>query len=141
VADAGGTPLRILLVEDNPEVADVAMALLEERGHTVARANCVDAAIEMLSADHAFDLVFSDLVMPGTQDGLDLARIVRRRWPGLPVLLATGYSEAANRAAEEGFRLLTKPYQPETLVGAIRQTLDAHEERPAASNVVALARK
>jgi hypothetical protein len=57
------------------------------------------------------------------------------------VLLATGYSEAANRAAEEGFRLLTKPYQPDILIGAIRQTLDAQTERPAGSNVVALARK
>jgi DNA-binding LytR/AlgR family response regulator len=59
--------------------------------------------------------VFSDIVMPGTMNGLDLARHLRLVRPGLPVVLTTGYSSALQSAAPEGFTLLTKPYDLETL--------------------------
>jgi CheY-like chemotaxis protein len=111
--------LRILLVEDNPQVAAVAASLLREHGHEVRRASSGDEAVVVLEGDHRFDLVFSDLVMPGGRDGLDVAHFVRERWPGLPVLLATGYSEAAGRAVQEGYTLLAKPYIPETLLQAV----------------------
>jgi CheY-like chemotaxis protein len=60
-------------------------------------------------------------VMPGGQDGLDLARTIRRRWPELAVLLATGYSEAGERVAEEGLALLPKPYRANTLVATVQR--------------------
>jgi CheY-like chemotaxis protein len=116
-------PLRILLVEDNAEVAEVARLLLSERGHTVIHAGTVDDALDILSAGEPVDLTFSDLVMPGGRDGLDLARTIRDRWPNVPILLATGYSDAANRATDEGFTLLLKPYEPETLMSAISHAI------------------
>jgi DNA-binding NtrC family response regulator len=113
-------PLRILLVEDNPQVADVATALLIEHGHAVSVAGTADEALVHLHSDSSIELVFSDLVMPGELNGLDLARNIRAKWPSLPIVLATGYSDAAGPAREEGFTLLTKPYQPDALDAAIR---------------------
>lgn len=133
-------PLRILLVEDNPHVAEVAASLLTERGHSVTHASSADEALDQLQPDAGFDLVFSDLVMPGELDGLELARRIRADWPSLPVLLATGYSNVANRATEEGFRLLTKPYQPHALLSAI-QEITAAGPPVGSSNVVSLTRK
>lgn len=83
--------------------------------------------------------MFSDLVMPGELDGLDLARSIQGSWPALPIILATGYSDAANRAAEEGFVLLTKPYQPDALLAAIREVTAAGLP-PDQSNVIPLTR-
>ena len=57
--------------------------------------------------------------MPGGRNGLDLARALRRRFPGLPVLLTTGYSAAAQQAAAEGFPVLPKPYQRNALESAV----------------------
>jgi CheY-like chemotaxis protein len=105
----------------------------------VTHAENADEALGMLEAGVTFDLVFSDLVMPGERDGLDLARVVRERWPHLPLLLATGYSDAANRATQEGFTLLIKPYPPSTLLSVIQQaTMEAPSSGP--SNVIPLTR-
>jgi CheY-like chemotaxis protein len=114
-------PRHILLVDDNAQVAEVATAILTEQGHQVTYAGNADEALTKLETSQAFDLVFSDLVMPGERNGLDLARTVRERWPTLPVLLATGYSDAANRATQEGFTLVTKPYTPDTLSRAVAE--------------------
>jgi CheY-like chemotaxis protein len=130
-------PLHILLVEDNAQVAEIAGSMLTERGHTIVRAANADEALECLRQGETFDLVFSDLVMPGKLDGLDLARSVRTNWPSVPVLLATGYSHVASRATGEGFTLLTKPYRPEGLITAIHQAIAAHASP---SNVVPLPR-
>jgi PAS domain S-box-containing protein len=115
-----GHALCILLVEDNPQVAELAEVLLTEQGHKVVRAATAPEAVAMLRRDAAYDLVFSDLVMPGGMDGLELARTVRKLYPAMPILLATGYSVEASRAQSEGFRLLSKPYQPAALSDAIR---------------------
>jgi PAS domain S-box-containing protein len=141
VATGHSRPLRILLVEDNHQVANIATSLLNERGHSVTHAESADEALGILDAGLTFDLVFSDLVMPGEQDGLDLARTIRGRWSALSVLLATGYSEAASRATEEGFTLLIKPYKPEALMSAIQRVTTASlQSAPATSNVVPLSR-
>jgi PAS domain S-box-containing protein len=113
--------LRILLVEDNAQVAEMAAALLSEEGHAIERAATAPEALAKLRDEAGYDLVFSDLVMPGGMDGLELARTVRKRWPQLPILLATGYSAEAGRAQQEGFRLLAKPYEPSALTAAIAE--------------------
>jgi CheY-like chemotaxis protein len=99
----------VLLVEDNPDVASASTGLLEELGYSVRWASDVDAALSEIAAD-GIDLVLSDIVMPGKMDGLALARLLKQKHPGLPILLATGYSEAARNAAAE-FPILRKPYQ------------------------------
>jgi PAS domain S-box-containing protein len=99
----------VLLVEDNPDVANASTGLLEELGYAVRWASDVDTALSEIAAN-GIDLVLSDIVMPGKMDGLALARILKQKHPGLPILLATGYSEAARNAAAE-FPILRKPYQ------------------------------
>ncbi len=116
---AAGAARRILLVEDHDAVAAVAAGLLEELGHTVERAGDVAQAEAVLRPDDGFDLVVTDLVMPGGRSGLDLARTLRRTRPGMPVLLVTGYSDVVADAVAEGFVVLRKPYGREALAEAI----------------------
>jgi PAS domain S-box-containing protein len=99
----------VLLVEDNPDVANASTGLLEELGYAVRWASDVDSALGEIAAN-GIDLVLSDIVMPGKMDGLALARILKQKHPGLLILLATGYSEAARNAAAE-FPILRKSYQ------------------------------
>ena len=114
---------RVLLVEDNPDVAEVARLLLEELGYDVVHAADVAAAREAL-ARASIDVVLTDIVMPGDANGLDLAREVRQR-ESLPVVLATGYSDQAQAAANEGFSILRKPYSMSGLNDALREALGA----------------
>lgn len=109
----------VLLVEDNPDVAGASTGLLEQLGYSVLWAPNAEAALEAIEND-GIDLVFSDIVMPGRLDGLGLARIVRQRYPGLPILLATGYSEAA-QGVRTDFPILRKPYRVHELSQAIAE--------------------
>jgi two-component system NtrC family sensor kinase len=125
---------RVLLVEDNADVAEIARGRLEEFGYEVAHAPDAGAARLMLrQAEGSVDLVFSDIVMPGEWNGLDLARAVRREHgAGVPVLLATGYSDVAQSAADEGFPILRKPYGEAELREAVAKAI-----RPRRLKVVA----
>jgi two-component system NtrC family sensor kinase len=105
---------RVLLVEDNPDVATVAADYLEQCGCRVVKAISAEAAVETLNRRKDIDLVFSDIVMPG-MSGLELGRLVRDHHPEIPVVLASGYSDKAARAVEDGFVLLEKPYSLEAL--------------------------
>src|SRR3954469_15091448 len=100
----------VLMVEDNPEVASASKGLLEQLGCNVQCATDAEAALLALERDPTIDLVFTDVVMPGRMDGLALARAIRERHPGLPVLLATGYSDALRHVSGE-FPILRKPYE------------------------------
>ena len=99
----------VLLVEDNPAVADASAGLLEQLGYTVRWVSNAETALEEIEAD-GIDLVFSDIIMPGKMDGLKLARAIREKNPTLPILLTTGYSEGAKNARAD-FPVLRKPYQ------------------------------
>ncbi len=103
----------ILLVEDNPEVASATSLLLEELGYSIRWASSAEAALAEIERN-GIDVVLSDIVMPGNLDGLGLARAVRRSHPQMPVVLATGFSEAGNDALRE-FRVLRKPFRLEEL--------------------------
>ncbi len=112
---------RILLVEDNVEVAQFAAQLLGELGHDVVCEQSGEAALERALAE-PFDLVFTDVVMPG-MTGLDLAARLAERRPALPVILTTGYSDEIATSGAGGRPVLLKPYKPETLASAIGQAL------------------
>jgi DNA-binding NtrC family response regulator len=109
-------------VEDNPVVADVSATMLGELGFSVETATDARAALRAIDGDKKFDLMFSDIVMAGQIDGVALARIVRERRPELPILLATGYSKAAE-AAQDEFSILRKPYQIGQLGRAIAKVI------------------
>ena len=107
----------VLLVEDNPDVAIASTGLLEQLGYSVRWVSDAEAALEEIERD-GVDLVLSDIVMPGKLDGLGLARAIRETRPRLPILLASGYSEAAQNAGTE-FPILRKPYQMHELNEAL----------------------
>jgi len=83
----------------------------------------ISEALHLLKAGQPFDLVLSDLVMPGGMSGFELAQRIREGWPALPVLLASGYSEAASKAVKAGFALVQKPYKPDVLLRALARTV------------------
>ncbi|HYD11776.1 MAG TPA: ATP-binding protein [Allosphingosinicella sp.] len=112
---------RILLVEDNDEVGAFAAHLLGELGHDVVRAQSGEEALERALADR-FDLVFTDVVMPG-MSGLDLAGRLAEQRPRLPVILTTGYSDEIARSGAGGRPVILKPYTPEALAAAVEQAL------------------
>ncbi len=112
----------ILVVEDNTQVGEVSTMLLEQLGYGVVSADGPAAALETLARANDIALVFSDIVMPGEMDGLDLARAIQARHPGLPVLLATGYSSAAERVGAE-FPIIRKPYDYDALGAAVKAAL------------------
>ncbi len=105
----------ILLVEDDLTVAEMTTSMLEAAGHAVFHAKSAASALDTLAAGRSVDVVFSDVMMPGGMNGVDLAREIRRRRPDLPVVLTTGYVEAARTAMAEGFEVLVKPYPIEAL--------------------------
>jgi DNA-binding NtrC family response regulator len=110
----------VLLVEDDDGVAAAVSAMLGELGYRVVRAADAVSALAVLDRGATpIDLVFSDMVMPGTMDGAALAEQVLERRPDLPVVLTTGFSEAAEAATRKGFRLLPKPYRIEELAAEL----------------------
>ena len=116
---AGEGAARILIVEDDAVVAELADALLQELGYESEMVNSGREALARLTRDDTFDLVFADIIMPGGISGLELARKIRERFPELPILLTTGFSEAMGGAME--FPLISKPYDFE----ALKTTLEA----------------
>lgn len=106
----------VLVVEDDPIVAMTVGTALEDAGFAVLSAANAEEALPFLS-DDGVDVLLSDVVMPGGMSGIDLAREARERRPGLPVILATGYSEDIARAT--GIPVLAKPYRIDDLVGRI----------------------
>lgn len=110
----------VLLVEDDAEVASLVSDMLTQLGFAVTRVVSAVAALGALADGRPIDLVFSDVMMPGGMNGVDLAREIRVRRPGLPVLLTSGFAGAAKLAADEGgFRILSKPYGLDELAQAI----------------------
>ncbi|HEY3813115.1 MAG TPA: ATP-binding protein [Caulobacteraceae bacterium] len=122
---AGKAKGRILLVEDDETVAALVIDMVTELGYEPTRAATAAAALEALEKDKSLELVFSDMVMPGPMNGLDLAREIGRRRPDLPVVLTTGFSDAAAAATAEGMRLLVKPYRIEALAAELEAVREA----------------
>jgi CheY-like chemotaxis protein len=95
--------------------------MLNEIGFEAIVTHSAKEALERLSGDRRPTMVFTDIVMPGGMSGIELARKVRDRFPELPVLLTTGYSEHA--AAEQEFPILQKPYELKSLAEALARLL------------------
>jgi PAS domain S-box-containing protein len=108
---------RILVVEDDTVVAELAASMLAELGFEATVAHSAKEALERLAGGEKPKLIFSDIVMPGGISGIELALKVRRRFPELPILLTTGYSEQV--AGSHGFPVLQKPYELDSLAGAV----------------------
>lgn len=121
--------VRVLLVEDGNELATVTTVLLESYGAQVQRVSNVEQAQACVHEDASLQVVLSDVVMPGKRNGVDLARLLRRSHPELPVVLISGYSNAL--AGLNGFTVLRKPVDPHLLVRTLLAAL-RHEQAPPA---------
>ena len=128
-----GKDRRILLVDDDDSVAAAVEAMLEELGYGVVRAADALSALSALDRDRRFDIVLSDMVMPGDMNGIELAREITRRYEDLPVVLSTGYSDAAAAAVREHVRLLAKPYRLEALAAELNAAVAEAEQKRGAS--------
>jgi signal transduction histidine kinase/ActR/RegA family two-component response regulator len=130
---------QILLVEDDDEVAALVSEMLTQLGYEVTRAASAAAALGALADGRPVDLVFSDIMMPGGMNGVELAREIKRRRSDLPVLLTSGFSEYAVHDVEmAGVQILPKPYHIDELaaaLGAAKQNfrLDAESKRSGTS--------
>jgi len=131
---ASGGRETILVVEDNEEVRRIVIRQLAEMGYRVLDVGNAMDAIEILTAGDKVDLLFTDIVMPGQLNGLELARVVAERWPALKVILTSGFPETTlngHVGSPAGMRLLSKPYRKTDLARIVRETL---EERMPASH-------
>ncbi|HEY0436419.1 MAG TPA: response regulator [Phenylobacterium sp.] len=109
-AEPEATKLVVLVVEDEPLVRRVAAAMLEEAGYAVIQADGPRQALLALEARGEIHLLFTDIQLPGEVDGLELALLVRSRWPQVGLLVTSGHHDAAPERLPEGGRFLAKPY-------------------------------
>jgi PAS domain S-box-containing protein len=131
---AAAASCRVLLVEDDVQVASLTSAMLAELGYEVIPVTTGQAALDELAATSGIGLVLSDVMMPGGMDGMALVREMRQRRISLPVVLVSGFSAAAKRDAEsEGIPLLPKPYSLGDLASQLTLALartDARGQSP-----------
>ena len=118
---------RILVVEDDPEVREVSVVILQEQGYHVVDADNGEAAITMLKTGQKFDLLFTDILLPGSINGIETAEAALRIQPSLRVIFTTGYSEDALTQFEQfehAAAIVKKPYRWMELLEIVRATLD-----------------
>jgi PAS domain S-box-containing protein len=127
--DRGLSAGQVLVVEDDDEVAALTVEMINQLGYDTTRVASAEAALGALADRRSVDIVFSDIMMPGRMDGVELAQEIRRRRPNLPVLLTSGYAEGARRnAGAQEIKIIPKPYRIDELrdaLAAVRQ--DARE--------------
>jgi signal transduction histidine kinase/ActR/RegA family two-component response regulator len=115
--------LSVLVVEDDATVGQFSTEVLHDLGYHTTWATDANRALALLAEDNLrFDLVFSDVIMPG-MNGVELARAIRDRYPGLPVVLTSGYSTVLAEEGPRGFELVQKPYSVEALSRVLRQAM------------------
>ena len=128
-----GTGTCVLVVEDNEHVGAFATQALRELGYDSVLASSGEKALAELNKDAGrFDIVFSDVVMPG-MSGIDLAAEIRRRHAGIPIVLTSGYSHILAQTGAHGFELLHKPYSVEQLSRVLRRVAGGKELRARAN--------
>jgi CheY-like chemotaxis protein len=129
---------RVLLVEDNPDIAGSLAGLLVHAGARVTRYASAEAAIEAVQGGEHADVVLSDICLEGALTGVDLARTLAREHPGVPVVLVTGYTDRLEEAVALGFQVLPKPAPAQDVVHALHQALK-RKQAAAAADAVAVA--
>ena len=122
--DAGKTKTIILIVEDDSWQRMYAADLIESAGYDVTEAESADEAIELLEARKDICIVFTDIEMPGSMDGLKLARAIRDRWPPIQLIITSGKHDLdADQIPERG-KFLPKPYHSDALLEVIKTLSD-----------------
>jgi CheY-like chemotaxis protein len=113
----------VLLVEDEPLVRMFGADVLEEAGYEVLEAADGDEALQVLEARSDIHVLFTDVNMPGSLDGLDLARLVHERRPGIKLLIASGQVRLNDNEIPDSGRFLPKPYNPDDILREVRNLI------------------
>lgn len=113
------TALIVLIVEDEPLVRMVAAEMVEEAGFATIEAGDADQALTVLDALDSVDVLFTDVDMPGDMTGLELAALVRKRWPAVKVIITSGRTRPTADDLPEPSKFITKPYTQDTLNRAL----------------------
>ncbi|MEN0106152.1 MAG: ATP-binding protein, partial [Pseudomonas sp.] len=118
-----GARQRVLVVEDNREIGSFAADMLQDLGYDVTWASTAEEALQRMGPEALeFDAVFSDVMMPGI-GGVELAKELRRRRAGLPIILTSGYSQSLSADGFQGFEFLHKPYSAEQVAQKLGDAL------------------
>jgi CheY-like chemotaxis protein len=122
-----GEPNRpvVLIVEDEFLLRMDAVDMVGAAGFEVVEAATADQAIEILEARRDITVVFTDIQMPGSVDGLKLARAISGRWPPIKIVATSGHVHVGERQLPKGGRFLPKPYSPAQVTGLLREVIDA----------------
>jgi signal transduction histidine kinase/CheY-like chemotaxis protein len=137
VAEDAGEPAalltgseRVLVVEDNDDVRRAVVDMLSGWGYRVVAAENPDVAADLLEKDRSFDLLFTDVVMPGATSAVELAEMAQRLRPGIAVLLTSGYArDLISRQDRRDYPMIAKPYRGEELAAKLRAVLAARRPR------------
>ena len=113
----------VLIVEDETLIRMNAIEMIESDGFEVIEATGADDAILILEQRRDIRLIFTDIDMPGSMDGLKLAHFVKDRWPPIKIIATSGHAKIAESDLPEGSRFLAKPYAASTIISAIHQLI------------------
>ena len=113
----------VLIVEDELLLRMNAVDMIKSAGFEVVEAENADEAIEILEVRRDITVVFTDIQMPGSMDGLKLARAVRGRWPPIKIVATSGLVDVGEKDLPEGGRFLAKPYRSEELADVLRELI------------------
>ena len=109
---------KILIVDDEALIRSYVRDIVEEIGYAASEAGNADAALQMLGKS-GFSVVLTDITMPGTLDGLELAWTIRSKWPGVAVVIMSGRRLPWPHELPDSVRLLTKPFSPDSLIALL----------------------
>jgi CheY-like chemotaxis protein len=117
-------PVVVLIVEDDVLIRMNAADVIAADGFEVIEAATADHAITFLENRLDITIVFTDIQMPGSMDGLKLAAAIRRRWPPIMIVATSGLVNVTKKDLPEGGRFLTKPYSPEQIIRTLRELIE-----------------
>lgn len=110
---------RVLVVEDDPFIRMDIVAMVEDAGFDVLEAGNADEAVSVLERETTIELLVTDIDMPGSMDGLKLARLTRDRWPPVKIVVISGRVKPSASELPDDARFLTKPVAPRQLQGVL----------------------
>jgi CheY-like chemotaxis protein len=113
----------VLVVEDDFLLRMDAVDIVRSVGFDAVEASHADEAIQILEARPNIHVVFTDIQMPGSMDGLKLARFVKDRWPPIRIVTTSGCVRISEDDLPEGGRFIPKPYSPAQVIGTLRELM------------------
>lgn len=112
-------PKTVLVVEDEPVLRMIALDYLASVGFETVEAHSADEALALLERQPAVTALFTDVQMPGSMDGIDLAAIATRRWPSILIIVTSGARQSSQRPLPERVTFLPKPYHLPAIAGLV----------------------